>query len=113
VVPALTQDTSTRANLAVVHLGGGSESALTLSVQLYDAGTGAAAGSSLSITLQPGDWYQWSRILDLTGATAATAKAIAVVTRTSGDDTWLAYGILNDAVTSDGTYVRMIPAEEY
>jgi hypothetical protein len=113
VVPALTQDASTRSNLALVHLGGGSESALTLSVQLYDAATGTAAGSPLSITLQPGDWFQWSRILELTGATTVTTKAVAVVTRVSGDDTWLAYGVLNDAVNSDGSYVRMIPAEEY
>jgi hypothetical protein len=113
VVPALTQDASTRSNLAVVHLGGGSESALTLSVQLFDATTGAAAGSPLSVTLQPGDWFQWSRIFDLAGATPATTQAVAVVTRVSGDDTWLAYGILNDAVSSDGSYVRMIPAEEF
>lgn len=113
VVPALIQDASTRSNLAVVHLGGGSESALTLSVQLHDAATGAAAGSPLSITLQPGDWYQWSRVLELAGAMAVTTKAVAVVTRVSGDDTWLVYGVLNDAKSSDGSYVSMIPAEEY
>ncbi len=113
VVPALTQGSSTRSNLAVVHLGGGSESALTLSVQLYDATTGATAGSPLSITLQPGDWFQWSRILDQAGAAPATTKAIAVITRVSGDDTWLAYGVLNDAISSDGSFIGMIPAEEF
>jgi hypothetical protein len=35
------------------------------------------------------------------------------VTRIAGDDTWLVYGVLNDAQTSDGSYVRMIPAQEY
>jgi hypothetical protein len=113
VIPALTQDATTRSNLAVVHLGGGSESALTLSVQLYDATTGVPAGDPLSVTLQPNDWVQWSRILDLAGATPGTTKAVAVITRVSGDDTWLAYGVLNDAVNSDGSYIRMIPAEEY
>lgn len=113
VIPALTQDASTRSNLAVVHLGGGSESALTLSVQLYDATTGVTAGSPLSVTLLPGEWFQWSRILDQAGATPATTKAVAIVTRVSGDDTWLAYGVLNDAISSDGSYLRMIPAEEY
>ena len=113
VIPALTQDATTRSNLAVVNLGGGSETAITLSVQLYDATTGAAAGNPLTVTLQPGDWFQWSRILDLAGATPGTTKAVAVVTRTAGDDTWLAYGVLNDAVNSDGSYIRMIPAEEY
>jgi hypothetical protein len=36
-----------------------------------------------------------------------------VVTRVAGDDTWLAYGVLNDAKTSDGSILRMLPASEY
>ncbi len=40
-------------------------------------------------------------------------RAYAVVTRTAGDDTWLAYGVLNDEKTSDGSFLRMIPAAEY
>ncbi len=63
LVPGLTRDASVRSNLAVVHLGGGSESALSLSVQLYDASTGLAAGGPVTVTLQPGDWTQWSRDL--------------------------------------------------
>jgi hypothetical protein len=113
LVPGLTRDASVRSNLAVVHLGGGSESALSLSVQLYDASTGLAAGGAVTVTLQPGDWTQWSGIFDTAGVPAAVTKAWAVVTRIAGDDTWLAYGVLNDAQTSDGSYVRMIPAQEY
>jgi hypothetical protein len=113
LVPGLTRDASVRSNLAVVHLGGGSEIPLSLSVRLFDASTGQAVGSPISVTLQPGDWTQWSGVFDTAGVPADTTTAYAVITRTAGDDTWLAYGVLNDAKTSDGSVIRMLPASEY
>jgi hypothetical protein len=113
LVPGLTRDASVRSNLAVVHLGGGSEIALSLSARLYDATTSEAVGNPITVTLQPGDWTQWSGVFDTAGVPAATTAAYAVVTRLSGDDTWLAYGVLNDAKTSDGSVLRMIPGAEY
>ena len=113
LVPGLAQNAAVRSNLAVVHLGGGSESALTLSVQLYDATTAQPAGSAVTVTLFPGDWWQWSGIFDVAGVPAPVTEAYAVVTRVAGDDTWLAYGVLNDSQTSDGSFIRMIPAQEY
>ena len=112
-VPGLTQNATVRSNLAVVHTGGGSGLPVSLSVQLFDAATGTAAGSPLSVTLQPGDWFQWSKVLETTGALATTSAAYAVVSRTAGDDTFFAYGVVNDNVTSDGSFVAMIPAETY
>jgi len=112
-VPGLTQDVTVRSNLAVVHAGGGSDGPIGLSVQLHDAATGAPAGHPLAVTLNPGDWYQWSRVLEKAGAVPGTTKARAVVTRVSGDDTFFAYGVLNDAVTSDGSFLAMIPDTEY
>ncbi len=113
LVPGLTRDASVRSNLAVVHLGGGSEVALSLSVRLYDAATAQAVGNPITVTLQPGDWTQWSGVFDIAGVPAATTTAYAVVTRIGGDDTWLAYGVVNDAKTSDGSFLRMIPDTEY
>ncbi|HTS02769.1 MAG TPA: hypothetical protein VMN04_09610, partial [Thermoanaerobaculia bacterium] len=113
LVPGLSRDATVRSNLAVVHLGGASESSLTLSVQLYDAATAQPVGSPVSASLLPGDWTQWSGIFDVAGVPANVTQVYAVVTRTSGDDTWLAYGVLNDAQTSDGSFIRMIPASEY
>jgi hypothetical protein len=112
-VPGLTRDAAVRSNLAVVHLGGGAESLLSLSVRLYDAGTGQPVGIPVSVSLLPGDWTQWSGIFETAGVPANVTQAYAVVSRVAGDDTWLAYGVLNDAQTSDGSYVRMIPASEY
>ncbi len=113
LVPGLTRDATVRSNLAVVHLGGGSESALSLSVQLYDASSAQPTGSPVSVTLLPGDWTQWSGIFDVAGVPVSVTRAYAVVTRTAGDDTWLAYGVLNDEKTSDGSFIRMIAAAEY
>ena len=106
LVPALSQDSASRSNLAVVNAGGGSEGPITLSVQLRDADSGSDVGSPLIVSLNPGEWFQWNRVIERAGAT--TSKAIATVTRISGDDTFFAYGVVNDAKTSDGSFIRMI-----
>jgi len=113
LVPGLSRDASVRSNLAVVHLGGGSELPLTLSVRLFDAVTSQAVGAPITVRLQPGDWTQWSSVFDIAGVPAGTTAAYAVITRLAGDDTWLAYGVLNDAKTSDGSVLKMIPSTEY
>ena len=113
LVPGLARDASMRSNLAVVHLGGGSEMPLSLSVRLYDATTSEAVGTPITVTLQPGDWTQWSSVFDIAGVPAGTTAAYAVITRIGGDDTWLAYGVLNDAKTSDGSVLKMLPSAEY
>ena len=113
LVPGLAQDETVRSNVAVVNLGGGSELPITLEARLYDADTGAAAGSPLGVTLSPGDWHQWSRIHEKAAAPASVKRFRVVVTRTSGDDTFLAYGVLNDAVTSDGSFQTMISSDPY
>ena len=113
LVPGLSQDESVRSNLAVVNTGGGSELPVTLEVRLYDADTGAAAGSPLTARLAVGDWVQWSRVHALAGAPALVTRFTAVVRRIAGDDTFAAYGVLNDAVTSDGSFQAMITSDPY
>jgi hypothetical protein len=113
LVPGLAQDDAVRSNLAVVNLGGESELPITLEARLYDADTGAAAGAPLTASLAPGDWVQWSRVHTLAGAPASVKRFTAVVRRLSGSDTFLAYGVLNDAVTSDGSFQAMITSDPY
>ncbi len=113
LVAGLTRDASVRSNLAVVHLGGGSSVQLALSAQLFDAATGAPAGIPLNVTLNPGDWWQWSGVADLAGLPPGMTRFYAVVTRVQGDDTFLAYGVMNDSVTSDGSYLAGFPAETW
>lgn len=113
LVPGLAQDDAVRSNLAVVNLGGEAELPITLEARLYDADTGAAAGAPLTVSLAPGDWHQWSRVHTLAGAPASVKRFTAVVRRLSGADTFLAYGVLNDAVTSDGSFQAMISPDPY
>ncbi len=113
LVPGLAQDDGVRSNLAVVNTGGGSELPITLEARLYDADTGAAAGSPLTVRLAVGDWVQWSRVHALAGAPASVKRFTAVVRRIAGDDTFVAYGVLNDAVTSDGSFQTMIASDPY
>jgi hypothetical protein len=113
LVPGLAQDDAVRSNLAVVNLGGEAELPVTLEARLYDADTGAAAGSPLTVSLAPGAWHQWSRVHTLAGAPASVKRFTAVVRRLSGSDTFLAYGVLNDAVTSDGSFQAMISSDPY
>ena len=47
------------------------------------------------------------------GAPPAVKRFTAVVRRTAGDDTFVAYGVLNDAVTSDGSFQTMIASDPY
>lgn len=112
-VAGLAQDDAVRSNLAVVNLGGEAELPVTLEARLYDADTGAAAGGPLTVTLAPGDWHQWSRVHTLAGAPASVKRFTAVVRRVSGSDTFLAYGVLNDAVTSDGSFQAMTSSDPY
>ncbi|MBK9968166.1 MAG: hypothetical protein IPP07_26185 [Holophagales bacterium] len=97
----------------MVNTGGGSELPITLEARLYDADTGAAAGSPLTVKVGVGDWVQWSRVHALAGAPASVKRFTAVVRRIAGDDTFLAYGVLNDAVTSDGSFQTMISSDPY
>lgn len=99
-VAALRQDASVRSNLAVVNAG---TSAITLSVQLKSVADGGNIGSPLIRPLQPGEWYQWSNVIDTAGA--GVSDAYAVVTRTAGTAGWFTYAALNDAKTSDGSVI--------
>ncbi|MCK6685647.1 MAG: hypothetical protein L6R30_24880 [Thermoanaerobaculia bacterium] len=71
--------------------------------------TGKAVGEVLSVTLKPGEWYQWNRVVEQ--ANAPTTQVTAWITKREGDDTFFAYGVVNDAVTSDGSFIRMIRLE--
>ena len=54
-------------------------------------------------TLGAGEWHQIGTPLASRGATAGSAR----VERVSGSSRFVAYGILNDAATSDGSYLPM------
>ena len=69
----------------------------------YVGNLGATLGAPVDVTLAPGEWRQLDRPLEAFGAAVGYAK----VERISGTSRFLAYGVLNDAATSDGSYVGM------
>jgi hypothetical protein len=58
----------------------------------------------LERTLAPGEWFQWNGVLGLAGL-ADGANGYARVRRVAGDAPFLAYGIVNDAATADGSFL--------
>jgi hypothetical protein len=100
-VVGLQQNATQRSNLAVVNWGDQGDS-ITLSVNYID-GNGTPLGAPTSVTLAPGQWLQFNTPLQPLGATSG----YAVIQETSGNSGFVAYGVLNDAVTSDGSYLPM------
>ncbi len=100
-VEGLQQDAATRSNLAAVNLGDGGDP-VTLRFRFYDA-SGAELSPVEEKTLAPGEWLQLSQPLGSRGATSGRVH----VERLSGTSRFLAYGVLNDAATSDGSYLPM------
>lgn len=98
-VNGLQQDERQRSNLAVVNRGDAGDST-TLRLT-FTSPSGAVLGDPVEKTLAPGEWYQFNRPLEPFGVLAGSAR----IERVSGRSRFVAYGVLNDAVTSDGSYV--------
>ncbi len=100
-VYGLQQNVRLRSNLAAVNRGD-SGGDITLRVTFYDAG-GNALPNPVTQTLGPRVWFQINQPLSSRGADAGFAR----IERISGGSRFVAYGVLNDQVNSDGSYVAM------
>jgi subtilisin family serine protease len=92
----LQQNAAQRSNLALVNAGA---DPVTLRVQLQGP-SGEALSSPADQTLASFGWTQLNQPL-----LGLAASGRAVVTRVTGAGSFTAYGVLNDAVTSDGSFV--------
>jgi hypothetical protein len=95
-----------RSNLALVNAG--SNAPVTLRVTLYSgvAGDGRTFVLNPDTTLAAGQWSQVSRVLDLAGFTNGYAR----IDLLSGTGPYVAYAVINDNATNDGSYVAAEPA---
>jgi hypothetical protein len=95
-----------RTNLALVNAS--STAPVTLRVTLFSADAGNAKSFVLSpdTTLQAGQWTQVSKVLDLAGYANGYAKVDVI----SGTGPYVAYAVINDNTTNDGSY---LPAEPF
>jgi PKD repeat protein len=99
----LQQSASQRSNVAVVNAGA---SPITVRVALQGP-NGEDLGVLPDQPLGPWGWAQFNQPL------AGKAQAgRALVTRVSGFSPFSAYGVLNDAVTSDGSYVPPVLGDD-
>ncbi|MCG3193649.1 MAG: hypothetical protein DIJKHBIC_02903 [Thermoanaerobaculia bacterium] len=97
----LRQDSTMRSNLAVINRGDAGDS-ITLRITYYGNG-GARLGDPVEVPLASGEWKQFGRPLEALGAATGYAK----IEKISGNSRFVAYGVLNDAFTSDGSYIGM------
>jgi hypothetical protein len=109
-VTGLRQDGGTRSNLALVNAGDVGRP-VTLSYEVYDGTTMQKAGQSAAFTLPPRGWKQINSVLADFGVSNGYVRVLKV----SGDDRFVAYGVVNDGGsvtpgTNDGSIVTMAGA---
>lgn len=99
----LREDSSFRSNLALLNAGDAvTGEAVTLRVKVFNGAAGDGRSTTLpDVTLAPGQWTQLNRVL----ASAGYANGWATVERVAGTDSFYAYGVVNDNVTGDGSFV--------
>ncbi len=108
IVPGLREDASFRSNIAVANPEPDGGPPVTLSVSLRRASDGAALGTLAPVNLMPGRRFQFNRALR---AASSSGEAYAVVSRLAGTGRFVAYGVMADNVTGDGTLFPMTRAE--
>ena len=105
-VYGLEQDPASRSNLAVLNAGPDA-TPITVRVDVFATNFGVLVGGS-NVTLPAGGWAQINTIL----APYSLSEGYVRITRTSGTNRFVAYGVVNDGPrpstgTSDGSYVAM------
>jgi hypothetical protein len=108
IIPGLREDASFRSNIAVANPEPDGGPSVTLSVSLRRASDGGALGTLAPVTLSPGQRFQFNRVLRVA---SYSGDAYAVVSRVDGMGRFVAYGVMNDNVTGDGTLLPMTRAQ--
>ncbi len=104
IVGWLKEDASDRSNLALVNAGGAGDGDVQLRVTLTSTDPAAPGRIVLpDVTLSAGAFRQLNRVLAASGLGAASAYAS--IERVAGSAPFMAWGVINDAVTSDGSVV--------
>ncbi len=104
-VYGLRSSSTDRSNLAVYNT---TADPVTFGVTAFSGdGTGASAVVTAGETLPGWGWRQYNRILDGVGLT----NGWVTVTRTSTTGAFGTYGVVNDNVTNDGSFIVSAPAD--
>ncbi len=103
----LRESSFDRSNLALVNAGRSGPITLTIKLVSGDPGRAGQVADTWQEVLGPGQWRQVNRVLNRAGLTNGYVE----VTRTAGVERFLAYGVFNDNVTNDGSFVPGIGAD--
>lgn len=99
------QTDGTRSNLAIVNATGVDEEDIQVEIS-YFGPDGALLGQEVNCkpcTLKPGQWKQFGEVLKPFGVTHGFAR----IRKVAGNDQFSAYGVLNDQLNNDGSFVPM------
>ena len=99
----LRQNSRDRSNLAFQNMGAEEEEAITLRTTVYSGGAADTNARVLEdVTLEPGEFHQYSGLLGVLGV---PAQGYVRVERVEGTSPFYAYGVINDQANSDGSFV--------
>ena len=107
-VQALQQDEENRSNLALVNTGEVDDSPSVFRLDIYDGEAGALANTVAGLTVAAKGWHQINGILG--NYAPETTQGYVRITRISGNNPFLAYGVINDGGapgqrSGDGAYL--------
>lgn len=105
----LRQDERDRSNVAVVHAGTPADGPVTLRLTVF-AGNGSPGTALPDLVLTPGQFRQVSGILHANGL--SFSSGYVRVEEVAGEAPYVAYGVINDQVNSDGSYVPAVAEHE-
>ena len=104
----LRQNATDRSNVALQHAGTPIEGDITLRLTVFAGDRTGAKGSWLE-TLSPGEFRQITEILARDGVNLG--QGFVRVERVAGVGSYYAYAVINDQVTSDGSFIWPRPDE--
>jgi hypothetical protein len=109
LIPWLVESARDRTNVALVHAGADADGPITLRVTV-ESGDPTAPGEATmpDVVLAPGGFFQIGRALAAAGLSATSGWAR--ISRVSGNAPYLAWGIVNDAASGDGSFVPAVDA---
>ena len=104
----LRQNSQDRSNVAFQNMGAPGEGAITIRTTVYSGEAGDTEPRELDdVILEPGGFHQYSGLLARLGS---PAQGYVKVERVEGEAPFYAYGVINDQVNSDGSFVFPVTA---
>ena len=101
----LRQNSQDRSNVAIQNMGTSEEGAITLKTTVYSGEAADASPRVLrEVELEPGGFHQFSPVL------GDVANGYVKVERVEGEAPFYAYGVINDQVNSDGSFIFPVTA---